>query len=312
MDGSERPKGGQVANAAGVDVSQHNSSVSIDRCLQTKDFVVIRALVGNSSRDVKFPVWWPKLVAARNAGNNIVGVYGVPWDRGEGAAEADDFVDMMEANGLHDQDLIQVDWEPGANGPGVPPFATPVDMLNYARRVQRRRPRNVVMVYTAKWVTDQFTSAADRDALTKAGQEFLLWVADYEGPLSLPFGWHKYAIHQYGGTNVGGVKVDGDIFRGTRGALHQLVNGTPVSLPDPEPVPAEGGDVTKDDVVGIVADLFEIDPAAGPAFGDAMRALNAWGTDQDRPHDPGSQKVFDALKALAHDRAARGDPGPDR
>lgn len=301
-----------MANATGVDVSQHNSSVSIDKCLLTKDFVIIRALIGNSSRDAKFPVRWPRLVAARNAGTCIVGVYGVPWDRGEGAAEAGDFVDMMEANGLHNEDLIQVDWEPGANGPGVPPFATPVDMLNYARTVQRRRPRNVVMVYTAQWVTDQFTSAADRDALTKAGQEFLLWVADYSGPVSLPFGWHNYAIHQFGGTNVGGVSVDGDTFRGTPDDLRRLVNGTPIHLPDPEPIPPEGGDVTKDDVVGIVADLFQIDPVNAAAFGDAMRALNAWGTDQGRPQDPGSQKVFDALKALAQDRVGRGDREPDQ
>ena len=41
-----------MANATGVDVSQHNSSVSIDRCLRTKDFVVIRALVGNSSSGI--------------------------------------------------------------------------------------------------------------------------------------------------------------------------------------------------------------------------------------------------------------------
>lgn len=204
----------------GTDISSYQSSIP------KGDFAVLKATEGLTLNDKRFSSWWKSLEG------KLRGAYHFAHPGNDPVAEADHFLRVVRAAGLHSGDVLVLDHE-------VSDGTSPVHCSSWAQawcaRVQAAVGYSPV-VYT-------FLSFAREGRCAGLGSR-PLWIADPSsaaGHPRVPAPWHTWVMHQY--SEVGG--IDHDIFNGNAADWRKLGGLEPAPAPTPHPSPTP---TTEDDM----------------------------------------------------------------
>ena len=222
-------------------------------------FVIIKATQGLAHND---PAYLGHLAAARAAGL-LVGAYHFYDYTADGVAQADHFVDTLEASGILTDSLPPaVDIECLSRlGTADQAFAA-AQLRAFVERVYARVGRYPI-VYTSRPMWHEVTGA------DRTFGKLPLWVACWRcAEPALPAGWKGFSFWQIGARAVPPFpwKVDANIYWGTDEALVALRT---------RPMVIDGGAATTNDPV-LSIDLSGLDGAAVHYSADAGATWSDW------------------------------------
>jgi GH25 family lysozyme M1 (1,4-beta-N-acetylmuramidase) len=201
----------------GIDVSHHNGAIDFANVLKAKQrFVFIKATQDTSFVDEDFT----SNVARARAAGMLVGAYHFFDYSLDGTAQADHFVDRLEAaGGILDAlpPVVDVEcWQP--SGPSTH-VVTEARLRDFVIRVYERTGR-LPIVYTSSFMWSEVTGGSDAFA------DLPLWAACWgcESPPTLAAPWEEWLFWQ---TGIGRIKdvgrLDANVFNGSEEDLLDLV-----------------------------------------------------------------------------------------
>jgi lysozyme len=203
-----------VADAAGIDLSSYQPSFDWSAEKGRISFAFIKATEGTTIRDPDFAANWRQ---AKDLGI-VRGAYHFAHPANGAATEARAFLDVVQAQGLNQGDLLALDLETSDN-------LGPARVAEYARNWcadVRKATGHTPIVYT-------FLGFAQQGNCAGLGH-YPLWIAEPSAPAGkpvVPQPWSAWAFHQYGTTQVGSNTVDVDVFNGDGAALKAFANPAP-------------------------------------------------------------------------------------
>jgi lysozyme len=198
---------------SGTDISHYQSSIP------KGDFAILKATEGTSYNDPDFSRWWKALEG------KLRGAYHFAHPGNDASSEADHFLRVVRATGLHPGDVLVLDHE-------VADGTSAAHCSSWARAWCARVEAAVgysPVVYT-------FLSFAREGHCEGLGSR-PLWIADPSAPVGhprVPAPWKDWVMHQY--SETGG--IDHDVFKGTAddwralGGLHAHPDPTPTTEDD--------------------------------------------------------------------------------
>jgi lysozyme len=206
--------GKRMADAQGVDVSNHQPSFDWAAAQGRISFAFIKATEGTTFADPDFATNWRQ---ARAIGV-VRGAYHFGHPGNPAAAEVSAFLSAVRARGLRPGDLLALDLEVTDN-------RSPAQVATYAQdwcAGVRKATGHTPIVYT-------FLSFAQQGNCAGLGG-YPLWIAEPSAPAgqpAVPRPWTTWAFHQYGTTTIGNNVVDADVFHGDAAALRAFANPSP-------------------------------------------------------------------------------------